>query len=333
MAAFPDVLIPYAQAFDTFFKAHYAPRRSTTPHSIQEPIDYTLENGGKRIRPLLTLLGAELCGGSIQDALPAATCIEMTHNFTLIHDDVMDDADIRRGQASVYKKWGTNSAILSGDSLFVQSMMILTDHYDSLPSNRFYDLYKIYLESIYEVCNGQALDMDQAADRLSSPKDYLKMIDGKTAALLRGALQMGGIIAGGSSTQLAHLAALGTDLGLAFQIQDDLLDVTGSQEKVGKSIGGDIIEGKQTFLMTTLCERMQPSDRDQLQQLLSKPKRDASDVEWVIKQMASYSVVEEAEKTLDQYYREGMTHLNHFDGSKAHDVFSTLIHYLMGREG
>jgi geranylgeranyl diphosphate synthase type II len=333
MAALPDVLIPYAEAFDTFFKAHCAPRRTITPHSIQEPIDHTLGNGGKRIRPLLTLLGAELCGGSIQDALPAATCIEMTHNFTLIHDDVMDDAEIRRGQDSVYKKWGTNSAILSGDSLFVQAMIILTDHYDSLSSNTFHQLYKVYLESIYEVCNGQALDMDQAADRLSNPIDYLKMIDGKTAALLRGALQMGGIIAGGSSTQLAHLAALGTDVGLAFQIQDDLLDVTGSQEKVGKSIGGDITEGKQTFLMTTLCERMQSSDRDQLQQLLSKPKRDASDVEWVIKQMTTYGVVEEAEKTLDQYYREGMTHLNHFDGSKAYDVFSTLIHYLMGREG
>lgn len=333
MAALPDVLIPYAQAFDTFFKAHYAPRRSTTPHSIQEPIDYTLENGGKRIRPLLTLLGAELCGGSIQDALPAATCIEMTHNFTLIHDDVMDDAEIRRGQDSVFKKWGTNSAILSGDSLFVQAMIILTDHYDSLSNNTFHQLYKVYLESIYEVCNGQAMDMDQAADQLSSPNDYLKMIDGKTAALLRGALLMGGIIAGGSSTQLSHLSALGTDLGLAFQIQDDLLDVTGIQEKVGKSIGGDIIEGKQTFLMTTLCERMLASDRDQLQQLLSKPKRDASDVEWVIKQMASYGVIEEAEKTLDQYYRQGMNHLSHFEGSKAHDVFSTLIHYLMGREG
>ncbi|MDR9446148.1 MAG: polyprenyl synthetase family protein [Balneolaceae bacterium] len=333
MAALPDVLIPYVQDFDTFFKAHAAPRRASTPHSIQDPIDHTLQHGGKRIRPLLTLLGAECCGGTRQDALPAATCIEMTHNFTLIHDDVMDDADIRRGQESVYKKWGTNRAILSGDSLFAQAMIILTDHYDSLSRNRFYDLYKIYLESIYQVCNGQALDMDQASDQLSTPADYLHMIDGKTAALLRGSLQMGGIVAGGDSTQLDHLSALGTDIGIAFQIQDDLLDITGTQEKVGKSIGGDIIEGKQTFLMTTLSERMQPSDKEQLQHLLGKSKRDASDVDWVIKQMEMYGVIDEAKKKLDQYYQQGMTHLDHFAGSKAYDVFSTLIHYLMGREG
>lgn len=333
MAALPDALIPYAKSFDTFFRAQNAPRRAQTPISIQAPIDYTLENGGKRVRPLLTLLGAELCGGKIEEALPAACCIEMTHNFTLIHDDVMDDAEIRRGELSVYKKWGVNTAILSGDSLFVQAMMLLTDHYASLSNNRFHYLYKIYLESIYQVCNGQALDLDQASDQLSSPEDYLKMIDGKTAALLRGALLMGGVVAGGSESQLEHLQALGTDLGLAFQIQDDLLDVMGSQDKVGKSIGGDIIEGKQTFLMTTLWDRMASAHQKELQSLLSKPKRDDSDVAWVIKQMETYGVVEEAQRALKQYYQRGMSHLNEFAESNAYDVFSTLIHYLMGREG
>ncbi len=230
------------------------------PFNLYEPIDYILKLGGKRLRPVLTLLAAELYNAPYEKALDAALAIEIFHNFSLVHDDIMDDAPLRRGQETVHEKWDVNTGILSGDAMLIRAYQLF-ENYDG---EIFRKLAKLFSKTAIEVCEGQQYDVDfETRDDVSIP-EYLKMIEYKTAVLVAASLKMGAIVAGASESCQESIYNYGRDLGIAFQLQDDYLDAFGDPETFGKQVGGDIIENKKTFLYLTA---LQNSDKDEAQQL------------------------------------------------------------------
>lgn len=204
------------------------------PHKLYQPLKYILENGGKRIRPLLVLLATKSFGQEIKEGFPAAASIEIFHNFSLIHDDIMDKAEIRRGKPSVHKKWNDNIAILSGDTMLILAFKMLENY----PAEIFKKLSTLLHQTAIEVCEGQQLDMDFENRNDVQIEEYVEMIRLKTAVLLGAALQFGGIISKTSNENLKNIAEFGIQLGLAFQIQDDYLDIYGDSQKFGKKNGG-----------------------------------------------------------------------------------------------
>lgn len=302
------------------------------PHSLFEPQQYTIDLGGKRIRPMMTLMAAGLCGGDPFRALDAAVCIEMTHTFTLIHDDIMDAADSRRGKPTVFKKWGTPKAILAGDSLFVYAMTFINRYSNQLSVNELSKMYEVYFNGVQEVCIGQAFDLEMAENGLATSEEYIQMIDGKTSALLRTALEMGGISVKATEEQLTHLRGLGTSLGLAFQIQDDLLDVNADFNRLGKTIGGDILEGKMTFLITTLLERAEPGAKTQIVEILAKESRTPEDISAIMDLFGQYDILAFTESVIQRYYTQSEEELNFFDDSEFKQDLQDLIRFLKNRD-
>lgn len=219
------------------------------PVALYEPVVYTLASGGKRIRPASLLMACNIFSDDIASARRAAMAIEVFHNFTLLHDDIMDNADTRRGRATVHRKWNGNVAILSGDVMLIYAYRLLAGC-----GGRLAELLDIFDRLATEVCEGQQYDMDFEGMDAVSVGSYLDMINGKTAAMLAGALKMGAVCGGASAVDAEVLFRFGTALGLAFQLQDDLLDTYADPEVFGKAVGGDIIEGKKTFLLTTAME-------------------------------------------------------------------------------
>jgi geranylgeranyl diphosphate synthase type II len=214
------------------------------PGNLYDPLRYLLNIGGKRVRPILTLLGAELFGVSNDKVINQALAVELFHNFTLIHDDIMDEAPLRRGQSTVHEKWGNNTAILSGDVLMIyayeQLSLGVNDHLK--------DLFERFNRTAIEVCEGQQMDMDFETREDVTPSEYVEMIRLKTSVLLGCALEFGAIMAGASSEDRKHLYDFGVHVGLAFQIQDDILDLYADPEKFGKQVGGDVLADKKTLL-------------------------------------------------------------------------------------
>ena len=216
----------------------------SNPERLYAPITYILGLGGKRLRPVLTLMGANAFGQQTTPALPAALAVELFHNFTLLHDDIMDDAPLRRGKPTVHTKWDNNLAILSGDALLIAAYQALEAYEESLYSQ----LTRVLSKTAIEVCEGQQYDMDFEKRTNVSEGEYLHMIKLKTAVLVGCALKMGALIAGASLKQSEEIYQIGESIGLAFQIQDDYLDAFGDPKSFGKQVGGDIIENKKTML-------------------------------------------------------------------------------------
>ncbi|WP_423996886.1 polyprenyl synthetase family protein [Maribacter sp. IgM3_T14_3] len=214
------------------------------PRNLYEPITYILSLGGKRLRPVLVLMTAEIFKGDFKKALDAALAIEVFHNFSLVHDDIMDDAPVRRGETTVHEKWDINTGILSGDAMLIMAYQL----FENYEPNVFRDLAKLFSKTALEVCEGQQYDVDfETRDDVMLP-EYLKMIEYKTAVLVAAALKMGAIVAGASDSAQEKMYNFGLNLGIAFQLQDDYLDVFGDPETFGKQVGGDIIENKKTYL-------------------------------------------------------------------------------------
>ncbi|WP_316813818.1 polyprenyl synthetase family protein [Pedobacter heparinus] len=226
------------------------------PAKLYEPIRYIMSLGGKRIRPALTLMAADLFETDILEALPAALAIETFHNFTLIHDDIMDNAPLRRGKETVHEKWGVNNAILSGDVMMVEANKQLS----MLNSAILKKALETFNATAQGVCEGQQLDMEFEQQDLVSIPEYINMIRLKTAVLLGGAMKLGAQVAGAGATEAEQLYQFGVNLGIAFQLQDDILDVYGDPEKFGKQVGGDIIANKKTLLLLKLKELASPAD-------------------------------------------------------------------------
>ncbi len=278
------------------------------PVNLYSPIKYTLENGGKRVRPLLVLLSAKSFGADIQSALPAAAAIEIFHNFTLLHDDIMDQAPIRRGKPTVHQKWDENTAILSGDTMLVWAYKML-EAYDI-------DIYKklnsLLNKTAIEVCEGQQMDMDFENRQDVMIDEYIEMIRLKTAVLLGAALQFGGIIAQASDTDLQNIADFGIKLGLAFQIQDDYLDTFGDKDTFGKRIGGDILDRKKTFLYIMAMEQANVDDKQHLLKLYEDST--LPDDQLISKTMAlykKYQVDQIARNEINYYTNKALEALNH----------------------
>lgn len=214
------------------------------PAGLYEPVAYCLKNGGKRMRPVMTLLGCQLFGGDPEEAVSAAVGLELFHNFTLMHDDIMDNAPIRRGQSAVHAKWGANTAILSGDVLFALAFNQMLD----VPDHALRKVLALFNRTVIEVCEGQQYDMDFERMDTVSERDYLEMIRLKTAVLPAACLKTGAVIAGASDEEADKLYCFGEHIGLAFQLKDDWLDVYGDESVFGKKNGGDIIANKKTWL-------------------------------------------------------------------------------------
>ena len=236
-----------------------------TPSLLYEPIDYILGLGGKRMRPILVLMAYQLFDKNIEKAISPALAIEVFHNFTLLHDDIMDNAPLRRGQQTVHEKWNNNVAILSGDTMLVQAYQFIAEVDNTIVKH----VLAVFSKAAIEVCEGQQWDMDFETQSNVSIPDYLKMIEYKTAVLLGAALQIGGITAGASKEEQNHLYAFGRDLGIAFQLKDDLLDAFGDAETFGKQVGGDIMANKKTYLYIKALALADGTQRANLEQYFS----------------------------------------------------------------
>ena len=228
------------------------------PQRLYKPILYSMSGGGKRIRPSLLMLVCDAYGGSLQDALPVAAAVEMFHNFTLLHDDIMDNATVRRGKPSVYASWGDNVAILSGDAMMIYSYRML----HQAPPAKLHRIMDIFTTMALQVCEGQQYDMDFESLQKVSVVEYMNMIELKTSVLLAGSAMIGAVLGDASEEDCRRVYRYALELGLAFQQQDDLLDSYGTQEELGKRIGGDILEGKKTCLMLNAMSRATEADRE-----------------------------------------------------------------------
>jgi len=260
----------YQEYFLNYLKQQHFLR---DPKNLYEPIDYILGLGGKRMRPVLTLMAAEVFDVSLEKALPAATAVEVFHNFSLVHDDIMDDAPLRRGKVTVHEKWNLNTGILSGDAMLI----LAYQYFENYEPIIFRELAKLFSKTALEVCEGQQYDVDfETRDDVSIP-EYLKMIEYKTAVLVAAAMKMGAIIAQTSKENANLIYEFGLNLGIAFQLQDDYLDCFGNPETFGKQVGGDIIENKKTYLYLKAIEFSNPEEREQLMHLYSIQPHDNSD--------------------------------------------------------
>jgi len=230
------------------------------PKNLYEPIDYILQLSGKRIRPMLTLMAADVLSGSFKEALPAALAVEVFHNFTLVHDDIMDDAPLRRGKETVHEKWNLNTGILSGDAMLILAYQYFEDY----EPKTFQKLAKLFSKTALEVCDGQQLDIDFETRDDVTIEEYINMIRLKTSVLVAAALKMGAIVAQASNEDANLFYEYGLNLGLAFQLQDDFLDTFGNPETFGKQVGGDIIENKKTYLYLKALELANGEDHQKL---------------------------------------------------------------------
>lgn len=243
------------------------------PKNLYEPIDYILKLGGKRIRPVLTLMAADIFSSDFKRALPAALAVEVFHNFTLIHDDIMDAAPLRRGKATVHEKWDTNTGILSGDAMLI----LAYQYFENYEPIVFQKLAKLFSKTALEVCDGQQLDVDFETRNDVTIPEYINMIRLKTSVLVAAALKMGAIVAEANDENANLIYDFGLNLGLAFQLQDDYLDTFGDPETFGKQVGGDIIENKKTYLYLKALEVATEDDKGKLAYLYRKKLADSAD--------------------------------------------------------
>ncbi len=268
------------------------------PKALYEPINYILSLGGKRLRPVLTLIAAEVFDGDCKKALAAATAVEVFHNFSLVHDDIMDDAPLRRGKETVHEKWNLNTGILSGDAMLI----LAYQYFEGYEPTVFRALAKLFSKTALEVCEGQQYDVDFETRDDVTISEYLKMIEYKTAVLVGAAMKMGAIIAETSEENAGLIYNFGLNLGIAFQLQDDYLDCFGNPETFGKQVGGDIIENKKTYLYLKAMEFAKPDEREQLLHLYSIQPDDNSEKIESVKELFNQTGASEAtRKAIEDY--------------------------------
>ncbi len=286
------------------------------PKELYDPMNYVLQLGGKRLRPVTVLLAANLFSEEINCAVPAAKAVEVFHNFTLVHDDIMDNAPLRRGQETVHEKWNDNVAILSGDSLLIKAYdHFLIGNYANLNA-----VLKVFNTTAIEVCEGQQLDMNFETRDDVTISEYINMIRLKTSVLVGGAMKIGALVANSSDEDAQYIYDFGVNLGLAFQLQDDYLDCFGDPEKFGKQVGGDIISNKKTFMMLKALEL---DNTGELTRWLDKTDFDIVEKVAAVKLIYKNLGVDKlAFKLMDQYYNKGLESLQ---AIKIADVKKTTL--------
>jgi geranylgeranyl diphosphate synthase type II len=300
------------------------------PAELYEPIKYTLSFGGKRIRPVLTLLACDLFGGNIEDAVNSAIALELFHNFTLIHDDIMDKAPLRRGKPTVYKKWNTDIAILSGDTLFAKAYQIAIKTKEEYLKK----VLNVLTDVAIDVCEGQQYDMNFETDKDVSIEKYIEMIRLKTAALIGSCLKAGAIIGGANEKDSDNIYKFGENLGIAFQLKDDLLDSYGDETVFGKKEGGDIVSNKKTFLYVKAIEIAADEELKQLNMYFSGYDFDQFEKVKAVKSLYDIlSIKSITEKEMTYYYKTALHHLSciNIDESRKSEI-KKLADKLMIRE-
>lgn len=300
-----------------------------SPENLYDPIRYFMEIGGKRIRPILCLLGCQMFSDDISPALAPALAVEYFHNFSLLHDDIMDKAPLRRGFDTIHIKYGINNAILSGDAMLVKSYEFLSDAAQALPQ-----LIKVFTRTALQVCEGQQYDMDFENRQEVSIPEYLLMIELKTAVLLAASLSMGAICAGAKSQDVDNLYQFGKNIGIAFQLQDDLLDTFGNPDVFGKKIGGDIAQNKKTYLMLKTIEIADQHSREKLNHWLNVKENDTELKIANIKSIMEQLRIPEVTKAIIQvYYQKAFSHLNQIDIEDSRkNILIELTEQLMFRQ-
>ena len=268
------------------------------PKNLYEPIEYILTLGGKRMRPILTLMATEVFDVDCKKALAAATAIEVFHNFSLVHDDIMDDAPLRRGHETVHEKWDINTGILSGDAMLI----LAYQHFEEYEPAIFRDLAKLFSKTALEVCEGQQYDVDFETREDVTIPEYLKMIEYKTAVLVGAAMKMGAIVAETSCENANLIYEFGLNLGIAFQLQDDYLDAFGDPKTFGKQVGGDIIENKKTYLYLKAIEFATAEEKEQLLHLFSIQPNDNTDKINSVKEIFNQTGASEATQVAIEEY-------------------------------
>ncbi|NPA68522.1 MAG: polyprenyl synthetase family protein [Chlorobi bacterium] len=277
------------------------------PQNLYAPVSYTLASGGKRIRPVLCLAACNLFSENIEPAVPAALAVEVFHNFTLLHDDIMDDSPIRRNKETVHKKWNNNIAILSGDTMMIKAYELLAE----LPQNLLKPVLKLFNETALGVCEGQQYDMDFENRQQVSESEYLKMIKLKTSVLIAASLKAGAICGGATEKDAGLLYDFGLNLGAAFQIQDDLLDVYADTSAFGKQRGKDILTGKKTFLLTKALEIADKETKNKLQYLINNSNiPETEKINAVTKIYEMLNIKKEAENKISEYHDIAIKSMN-----------------------
>jgi len=300
------------------------------PKNLYDPIHYILGLGGKRMRPVLTLMSAEVFDADYKKALPAALAVEVFHNFSLIHDDIMDDAPLRRGNVTVHEKWDINTGILSGDAMLI----LAYQYFEKYEPSIFRELAKLFSKTALEVCEGQQWDVDFETRTDVSIPDYLKMIQYKTAVLVAAAMKMGAIIAETSEENANLIYDFGLNLGLAFQLQDDYLDAFGNPETFGKQVGGDIIENKKTYLYLKALEFASKEQANKLTELFSIQPEDSSEKIVAVKEIFFASgAAQETQNAIQDFTFKAFDTLQNIsiDDDKK-EMLRTFGENLMGRK-
>ena len=298
----------YSSAIEQAFGEYY--RRHTSPEHLYQPVHYILSLGGKRPRPALVLLAADSFGCPLEKAMPAAMAIEVFHNFSLVHDDIMDRAPLRRGHPTVHCRWDANTAILSGDVMMIQAYEL----FESYQGDTFREVILAFNRVARQVCEGQQLDMDYEKISDVSQAQYMEMIRLKTAVLIGGALRIGGIVAGASTRELEALEGFGTDVGLAFQLTDDYLDTFGDPRTFGKRIGGDILEGKKTFLYITARERASQEEFERAFSLAEEEEK----IEAVRDLYRTTGADQALREQIDRYTEKALAHVDRLPFSQPY---------------
>lgn len=316
--------IELSKLFEEKFAVRHFPNHTT---SLYDPAQYILQLGGKRVRPVCVLMGNELFGDIIQDAYHAATAIELFHNFSLIHDDIMDKAPIRRGMETVHQKYGESTALLAGDVMFVRAY----EYLNKIGVNNLQKVLYLFNETAAAVCEGQQLDMDFEKRTHVNLEEYVAMITLKTSVLLAASLQLGAILGGASEGNQHHLYEFGKNLGIAFQVQDDYLDAFGDPDKFGKQVGGDILANKKTFLLIHTMEMASAEQLLALQQLMANNAADK--VEKVTQLFKDCKVDDWAQQLKNKYLQTALQHLEDTAViSVRKKPLMELAEYLMMRE-
>ncbi len=291
-----------------------------TPFGLYEPVKYQLDMGGKRVRPLLTLMACDMFGGDVNSAISPALGLEIFHNFTLLHDDVMDKAEIRRGRPTVHIAWSENTAILSGDAM----QIIATQKVCDAPANVHKEVLDLYNKTALEICEGQQYDMEFENRDDVTVEEYINMIRLKTAVLIGCALKMGAIIAEAAPEQSEALYKFGENIGLAFQLQDDYLDVYGDAKTFGKKIGGDILNNKKTYMLISAMTLAKGEIKERLVSLLEGPQDD-NKIEQVTAIYSELGIDKMAREKISEYSQKALTFLNGIPNNEELKAFANSL--------
>ncbi|MEZ7514766.1 polyprenyl synthetase family protein [Flavobacterium frigidarium] len=317
----------YQDFFISYLKAQSISRE---PKNLYDPIIYILDLGGKRIRPVLTLMAAEVFDANYEKALPAAMAVEVFHNFSLVHDDIMDEAPLRRGEVTVHEKWDLNTGILSGDAMLI----LAYQYFEQYEAPVFMELAKLFSKTALEVCEGQQWDVDFETRDDVTIAEYLKMIEYKTAVLVAAAMKMGALVAGTTKENACLIYEFGLYLGLAFQLQDDYLDAFGNPETFGKQVGGDIIENKKTYLYLKAMEFSSNDVSNKLKTLFATQPTDSTAKIEIVKEIFNTSGASKAtQQAMQDFTFKAFETLDRMDISKEKkEILKAFGENLMGRK-